>query len=215
MKKDDQIASARCFSTFEKKTEQSNSESWLAPMFRSEFTSSRHWSFRRWLNYLQKGGGPKKRFQYCVDPYAADTILHLRAVRGHSGGKHINPDFAEHIYHVGSSHEMHSIIESGLIPGGQDVKNGRHVGVLYSREPNVHRSFPRKGLRRDEAQDCSAQKQLENKSNTIFSCNLRVAQRKRIADLSNAIKRDHPLQHFTCSVYREGGAQEVRRRSVQ
>ena len=28
----------------------------LAQMFRSEFTSSQHWSFRAWLNYLQKGG---------------------------------------------------------------------------------------------------------------------------------------------------------------
>ena len=27
-------------------------------------------------------------------------------------------DFAECIYHVGSSHDMHSIIQSGLIPGG-------------------------------------------------------------------------------------------------
>ena len=59
---------------------------------------------------LAKGGSPKKRFQYCVDPYSADTIQYLSAIRGHSGGKHINPslqdnmllpsDFAEHIYHV-------------------------------------------------------------------------------------------------------------------
>ena len=56
----------------------------LASMFRSEFTSSQCWSLRTWLNCLQKGGGPKKRFQYCVDPY-------LRAMQGHSGGKHINP----------------------------------------------------------------------------------------------------------------------------
>ena len=63
----------------------------LAPMFRSEFTSSQHWSIRTWLNYLQKGGGPKKRFQYCVDPHAVDTISFLRAIQGHSAGRHINP----------------------------------------------------------------------------------------------------------------------------
>ena len=93
----------------------------LAPMFRSEFTSSQYWSIRTWLNHLQKGGGPKKRFRYCVDPCSADTILYLRASQGHSGGKRMNPtlqdnvlfpsDFAEQIYHVGSSHDTHWIIQ--------------------------------------------------------------------------------------------------------
>ena len=55
-------------------------------------------------------------------------------MQGHSGGKHIDPtlqdnvllqsDCAEHIYHVGGSHDTHSIIQSGLIPGGKDVKKG-------------------------------------------------------------------------------------------
>ena len=45
-----------------------------APMFHSKFTTSPFWSIRTWLSCLQKGGGPKKRFQYCVDPYSADTI---------------------------------------------------------------------------------------------------------------------------------------------
>ena len=67
-----------------------------------------------------------------MDRLSDDTILYLRASQGHSGGKHINStlqdnallpsDFAEHIYHVANSHDMHSIIESGLIPGGEDVK---------------------------------------------------------------------------------------------
>ena len=117
----------------------------LAPMFRSECMSSRRWSIRTWLNYLQNGGGQKKRFQYCVDPLSADTILHLRAIQGHSGGKHINPtlqdnvllpsDFAEHIYHVGSSHDTHSIIQSGLIPGGKDVKKVRHAVFFTAVNP--------------------------------------------------------------------------------
>ena len=59
----------------------------LAQMFRSELASSQRWSIRAWLNCLQKRGGPRKRFQYCVDPFHADTILYLRAIQGHSGGK--------------------------------------------------------------------------------------------------------------------------------
>ena len=111
----------------------------LALMFHSEFTSSRYWSIRTWLNYMEKGGGLEKRFQYCVDPFSADAILYLRAIQGHSGGKHIDPtlqdnvllpsDFAEHIYHVGSSHDTHSIIQSALIRGGKDVKKGMRCSL--------------------------------------------------------------------------------------
>ena len=65
--------------------------------------------------------------------------------QGHSGRKHINPtlqdnvllpsNFAEHIYHVGSSHDTHSIIQSGLIPGGKDVKKGRHAVFFTAVNP--------------------------------------------------------------------------------
>ena len=47
------------------------------------------------------------------DPSSPETLLYLRAIQGHSGGKHIDlrlqdnvllpNDFAEHIFHVGSS----------------------------------------------------------------------------------------------------------------
>ena len=116
-----------------------------APLFHSKFKSSPYWSIRTRLNYLQKGGGAKKRFQYCVDPYSAETILYFRAIQGHSGGKHIDPtlqdnmllpgDFAEHIYHVGSSHDLHSIIQSGLIPGGKEIKKGRHAVFFTAVNP--------------------------------------------------------------------------------
>ena len=97
-----------------------------------------------------------KRFQFCVDPHSSDTILYLRAIQGHSGGKHINltlqdnvllsSDFAEHIYHVGSSHDAHSITQSGLILGGQKRQERETCGVLYGREPKVRRSLSRKGI---------------------------------------------------------------------
>ena len=91
------------------------------------FTSCSRWSIRTWLSFLQRGGGIKKRFPYCVDPSSLETLLFFRAIQGHSGGEHINvtwknnvllpTDFAEHIYHAGSSHDSHSIIQSGLTPG--------------------------------------------------------------------------------------------------
>ena len=115
----------------------------LAPMFISRFESSPHWSIRTRLKYLQRGGGPKKRFQYCLDPCSDDTFL--LAIQGHSEGNQIDPalqgnvllpsDFAEYIYHVGSSHDMHSIIQSGLIPGGKDVKRGRQTVFFTAVNP--------------------------------------------------------------------------------
>ena len=47
----------------------------------------------------------------------------------------ISDDFAEHIYHVGSSNDMNSIIQSGLIPGGKDVKKGIHAVFFTAVNP--------------------------------------------------------------------------------
>ena len=49
----------------------------LASIFRSAFTSSSHWSIRTWQSFLQRGGGIKKRFQYCVDPSSPDILRYL------------------------------------------------------------------------------------------------------------------------------------------
>ena len=38
-----------------------------ALMFVVKFESSPYWPVQNWLDHLKKGGGYKKRFQYCVD----------------------------------------------------------------------------------------------------------------------------------------------------
>ena len=133
----------------------------MAPMFVSQFESSPHWSLRTWPRYLQRGGGPKKRFQYCLDPYSVDTFFYLRTSQGHSGGNPNDPelqdnvmlprDFAEYIHHggSGSSHDMHSIILSGVIPGGPMSKEGDRRYILHSRGSHVRASTQTAGLRRD------------------------------------------------------------------
>ena len=73
------------------------------------------------------GGGNKKRFQYCTDP-SGQEILYLRALQGHSGRNPIDPslqdnvlipdNFFEYICHIGCAINLHSITNSGLIPGG-------------------------------------------------------------------------------------------------
>ena len=84
------------------------------------------------------GGGNKKIFQYCTD--SSGTILHLRALQGHSGRNLIDPTlqdnveipdgFFKYIFHVGCAINLHSIINSGLIPGGQNLSNRQTVFFL-------------------------------------------------------------------------------------
>ena len=91
-----------------------------------------HWSDEKWKNSMAAGGGQKKRFQYCSSD-SSGTILYLRALQGHSGRNLIDPSlqdnvnipdgFFQYIYHVGCAINLHSIIISGLTPGGQNLSN--------------------------------------------------------------------------------------------
>ena len=86
----------------------------------------------------QGGGGNKKRFQYCSD--SSVEILYLRALQGHSGRNLVDPSlqdnvvildgFLKYIYHVGCAINVHSIINSGLIPRGQILSNRQTVFFL-------------------------------------------------------------------------------------
>ena len=84
------------------------------------------------------GGGNKNIFQYCTD--SSGAILYLRAFQGHSGRNLIDPslqdnvlipnDFFEYIYHIGCAINLHSIINSGIIPGCQNMSNRQTVFFL-------------------------------------------------------------------------------------
>ena len=66
--------------------------------------------------------------------------MYLRALQGHSGRSLIDPTlqdnviipdgFCKHIYHVGCAINLHSIINSGLIPGGQNLSDRQAVFFL-------------------------------------------------------------------------------------
>ena len=69
-----------------------------------------------------------------------DRILYLRALQGHSGSNLIDPTLQDnvvigtgifpYIYHVGSNFNLHSIINNGLVLGGQDLSRRRTVFFL-------------------------------------------------------------------------------------
>ena len=86
---------------------------------RNDLERSQHWSDENRKSTMAKGGGNKKRFQYCTGP-SGKEILYLRALQGHSGRNLVDPslqdniliprDFFEYIYHIGCAINLHSII---------------------------------------------------------------------------------------------------------
>ena len=112
----------------------------------SQFPQSFHWSDDRWKACLAASGGVKRRFQYCTDD--SGTIVYFR------GRNLIDPslqdnvvipsNFFQHIYHIGCAFNLHSIISSGLIPGGQSSSKRQTVFFLpvdpmdkSHKDPNV------------------------------------------------------------------------------
>ena len=97
-----------------------------------------HWSDEKWKKPMAKGGGNKKIFQYCSD--SSGTILYLRALQGHSGRSLIDPSlqdnvifpdgFFKYIHHFGCAIKLHSIINSGLILGGQKFEQRQTDSIL-------------------------------------------------------------------------------------
>ena len=102
------------------------------------FQHCHHWSDDKWKKSMAGGGGNKKRYQYCID--LSGTILYLRALQGHSGRNLIDPTLQDnvvlesgifhYIYHIGCAFNLHSIINNGLISGGQDSSKRQTVFFL-------------------------------------------------------------------------------------
>ena len=92
----------------------------------------------RWKACLAAGGGSKRRYQYCSDNLG--TIIYLRALQGHSGSNLIDPTLQDnvligtgifpYIYHVGCTFNLHSIINNGLVLGGQNLSRRQTVFFL-------------------------------------------------------------------------------------
>ena len=105
---------------------------------RNHSSQVQHWYDERWKSCLASGGGSKRRHQFCSDN--SGTILYLRALQGHSGHDLIDPTLQDnvmiesgifhHIYHIGCAFNLHSIINNGLIPGGQDSSRRQTVFFL-------------------------------------------------------------------------------------
>ena len=96
------------------------------------------------ISKMARRGGNKKRFQCCTDP-SGQEILHLPALQGHRRRNPIDPtlqdnvlfpsDFFEYFYHIGCAINLHSITNSGLIPGRQTLGKERQTVFFTAVNP--------------------------------------------------------------------------------
>ena len=143
----------------------------FAPMFASKFASSPHWSIRTWLSHLQRGGGPKKRFQYCLDPSSAETVLYLRAVQGHTGGKQMNPTCRTTCCYRATLPSTSTTLEAPTTCTLSSNQDWFRVEVKFTKGDRRYSSQPwilcpyiytSRGITTWRTQNCSVQTKLEN-----------------------------------------------------
>ena len=152
----------------------------------NHFVYSQQWSDEKWKSSMAGGGGNKKRFQYCID--SSGEILYLRALQGHSGRNLIDPSlqdnvvipdgFFKYIYHVGCAINLHSIINSGLIPGGQNLSKRQTVFFTSVDPMDKEHKDPEKIDLEAPRLARYHQKKWKKHQNTVYWIDIRLAQKR-------------------------------------
>ena len=178
---------------------------------------SQHWSDEMWKSKMAGSGGHKKRFQYCTDP-PGQEIFHLRALQGHSGRSHIDPslqdnvlipnDFFEYIYHIGCAISLHSIINSGLIPGGQNLGKERQTVFFTTVNPMHKNHKDPQELDLTKPRLASYKQKWKRHKDTVYLGRCTACSTERIEVLSNKIERSHPLRYTHSLLFLESNCDE-------
>ena len=157
--------------------------------FKAKFDGTSQWPNHDWITFLAKGGGPKQRFQYSLNPNSSEHFLYFRAIHGHSGGTLVDPtlqdnvllldDVAEYIYHIGNAHDMHSIIQGGMIPGRKSFKRDRQPVFFTAVNPMyIHQNQEEVQNDLDKPRMTVYKNTWRAHQNTVHWWNLKFAQRK-------------------------------------
>ena len=156
------------------------------------------------------GGGNKKRYQYCTD--SSRKIVYLRALQGHSGRNLIDPtlqdnvvipsNFFQYIYHVGCAINLHSIINSGLILGGQNLNNRQAVFFLPVDPMDKNHKDPDAIDLNDPRHAQYMHKAWKRHQNAVYWVDINLALRKGLKFYQDSIERNHSSRN-TSSLYSE------------
>ena len=158
------------------------------------------------------GGGNKKRYQYCSD--SSGIILYLRALQGHSGCCLIDPTlqdnviipdgFFKYISHVGCAINLHSIINSGLIPGGQHLNNRQTVFfLLVDPMDTTHKDPDTIDLEAPRLAQYMHKACMEETSKYGVLGRHQTCSKQKIKVLSDAIERYHSSRNTPSFLYSE------------
>ena len=169
--------------------------------FKEKFDGASQCLIDDWISFLAKGGGPNKRFQYCLNSNSSKHFLYFTAIQGHSGGNLVDPElqdnvlllqnFTEYIYHIGNCSEIHSIIRSGLIPGGRSLKRDRQSVFFTTINPmDDDQSMEQIPCDLDKPRIAPYRNTLRPRRNTVCWCNLKLT-----------ITRNHSLQRTACDLH--------------
>ena len=157
-------------------------------IFGTKFEHSQYWSDDMWKSNMTGGGGNKKRFLCCTDS-SGQEILYLRALQGHSGRNPIDPslqddvlipdDFFDYIYHIGCAINLHSITNSGLIPGGQNLGKERQTVFFTAVNPmNKEHKDPYEIDLNAPRLASYKQKMWKRHQDTVYWVDIQLAQQK-------------------------------------
>ena len=170
-----------------------------------------------------KSVSPKKRFQYCLIPFlepnSPKRFLYLRAIQVHSGGTFVDPtlqdnvllldDFAEYINHIGNVTYMHSVANSGLIPGGKRLRRERQCVFCTAVNPVDEHRFPESArYDLDKVRIAVYKNDWTVRQDTVNWCNLTLAHKRGLQfyqTRSHAIVLSNTLPSFCIdkAVYRK------------
>ena len=137
---------------------------------REDDSSKRSWT----ISTLVWWKGNKKRFWYCTDD--SGIIVYLRALQGHSGRNLVDPslqdnvlipnDFFEYIHRIGCGTNLHSIMNSGLIPGGENLS--KRQTVFFSSVEPMNLKIQRKLIRMHRVLFGTSKKGWKKHQNTVY-----------------------------------------------
>ena len=158
--------------------------------------------------------GSKRRFikgDINIALIVLKQFFYRRALQGHSGRNLIDPTLQDkvliqrglehHIHHIGCAFNLHSIINNGLVPGGQDSSRRQTVLFLPKNPRDKDHESP-------EYIDFSAPRRTQyvhsawkKPQDEVFWVDIDLAIKEGFNILSNTIECNYPSKNTSNSLY--------------
>ena len=178
---------------------------------------SSQWSIEVWITFLAKGGGPKKRFQYCLNPNFSKHFFYFWAIQGHSGGTSrwtyiarqcIFTKWLRRVHLPHRERSRHALHRAGRMGSRRKVSKG--TGSQCFSQPWI-RCTPikiwKKFSRIWTTPELRCTKILESSAKYSILVQSEVFKEKDCSSII-PVARNRSFKHTTCELYWESGIQE-------